>query len=55
MLQVISLISYLSKKKKKENDEIQFYYSSQKYDHSVTTYFRFSKREFPEKSHVVFT
>ena len=54
MLQAISLISYLSKKKK-ENDETQFYYSTQKYDHSITTYFRFSKREFPEKSHVVFT
>ena len=53
MLQAISLISYLSKKK--ENDETQFYYSTQKYDHSITTYFRFSKREFPEKSHVVFT
>ena len=52
----MSLITYLSttkKKKKKERKEkkgcnksvkLHFYYSTQKYDDSITRYFRFSKR-----------
>ena len=55
-LQPISLISYLSKKKKSRNKSVKlrFYYSTQKYD-SITRYFPFSKKEFPKKSNVVFT
>ena len=50
-LQPISLISYISKKKKEKKKKkkscnksvkLHFYYSTQKYDDSITIYFPFS-------------
>ena len=59
-LQSISLIFYLSKKRKKKKSynksvKLHLYYSTQKYDESLTRYFPFSKREFPQKPNVVLT
>ena len=59
-----NFFNFLSFKKKKERKEkkicnkyvkLQFYYSTQKYDDSITTYFPFSKRQFPKKSNAMFT
>ena len=52
--EAISLISYLSKKKKIVYWLFYFYYSIQKYDDSIRTFFPFSKRQFPQNSNVVF-
>ena len=56
------LISYLQKKKKKKKKKswnksvkLQFHYSTQKIDDSITTYFPFSKGQFPKKLNTVFT
>ena len=35
--------------------KLHFYHSTQECDDSITRYFPFYKREFPEKSHTVFT
>ena len=34
---------------------VKLYYSTQKYDDSITRYFPFSKRQFPQKLNAVFT
>ena len=53
------LISNIKKKKKKKSwnksVKLQFHYSTQKIDDSITTYFPFSKGQFPKKLNTVFT
>ena len=51
-----NFLNFLSFKKEKRscNKSVKFYYSTQKYD-SITTYFPFSKRQFPPKLNAVFT
>ena len=45
-----NFFNFLSFKKKSCNKSVKlyFYYSTQKYDDSITTYFPFSKRQFPQ-------